>query len=115
MTKTYYKVEYNPNSKTWCLFKHRETERAYNFVPIIQSENKKEVLNKLEEINNKLKENTKNKPHKKAIYNLLLQNKIVDTGTKDELMKRHKELKHNEFSNTFYKRIIKKYKIQRVK
>jgi len=45
-----YKIRFNPTTKTWCLFKHIEKDRSYNFYAIFESTNKKECITKLKEV-----------------------------------------------------------------
>ena len=43
MKKINYTIEYNPISKTWCLFKNISSDRSFNFYTIAESNSKKEI------------------------------------------------------------------------
>lgn len=121
MSKTNYTIEYNPASKTWCLYKNIEGNHSYNFYPIVQSENKKDCQIKLDEINKKNEENKSklkniNKKRKgiRAVYNLYENDKLIDTDTKDNLLKKYNDLKHNNFYPYYFYKKGTKYKIEKV-
>lgn len=118
--KVYYKVEYNPVSKTWCLFKYREDDHAINFIPIVQSENKKDCQTKLDEINAKIEEKrkqtrTNQKKSWTTMYNLYKDGKLIDTGTRNVLIKKYK-VSQRLFNKYFYKRPRKNtdYEIEKI-
>lgn len=120
--KTVYSVEYNPVSKTWCLYKNLESSQSLNFYPIVQSEKKQDCIKKLEEIKKKEKENHKKKVEmgkakkgERATYRLYYEDKLVDTDTKENLIKKYKDLRHNVFyPYYFYKRKEVKYRVEKV-
>lgn len=123
MKKTVYNIEYNPVSKTWCLYKNIEGSQSLNFYPIVQSVDKKDCQAKLDEINAHLAKGYENRQmarHKRkglrALYNLYLNDELIDTDTKDNLVNKYKDLKHNEFyPSHFYKRRLLKYRVEKVK
>ena len=47
-----YTIEYNSNTKTWCLFKNIKTPQGFNFYTILESQIKQECIDKLEEVKN---------------------------------------------------------------
>ena len=121
MSKTNYSIEYNSASKTWCLYKNIEGNHSYNFYPIIQSVDKKDCQKKLEEINKKIEENKEKirQTQKKSwatIYNLYKDGKLIDTDTRNNLIKKYK-VPQNLFNRYFYKRPRKNtdYEVERVK
>lgn len=118
--KVYYKVEYNPVSKTWCLFKHIEGEQSFNFYPIIQSPDKNVVQAKLDEINAKIEAKQKStrinqKRSWSTMYNLYKDGKLIDTGTRNVLIKKYK-VPQRLFNKYFYKRPRKNtdYEIEKI-
>ena len=117
MKKVTFSIEYNPVSKTWCLFKNIEGNQSYNFYPVIQSDNKKDCQKKLKEIT-KEREDISKKQHssrKKSMYELYLDGKLIDTDTKDNLYNKYEDLKHNAFyPSYFYKKPRKNYKVVKV-
>lgn len=116
MKKVTFSIEYNPVSKTWCLFKNIEGNQSYNFYPVIQSDNKKDCEDKLKEIQEKIN-NTKKCGRKKgikAIYELYSEEKLIDTDTKENLLKKYKDLKINLFQGYIYKKGYK-YTYKRIK
>ena len=48
--KILYKIEFNPTTKTWCIFKHIESEHSYNFYSIYEDVSKKKCIDKLKEV-----------------------------------------------------------------
>lgn len=121
MKKTTYNIEYNPVSKTWCLFKYVEGSNSYNFYPIVQSVDKKDCQAKLDEINKKIQKGKekiskarKAKKGIKAIYNLYYEGKLIDADTKENLLKKHKDLRHNHFYNYYFYKKGTKYKVEKV-
>ena len=120
MSKTYYNIEYNPVSETWCLFKYIEGNQSMNFYPIVQSKSKKDCQIKLDEINAKIIETEKNRKKSKgqkgfrAIYELYSEGKLIDTDTKENLLKKYKDLGINLFQGYIYKKGYK-YTYKRIK
>ena len=47
-----YTIEYNSNTKTWCLFKNIKTSQGFNFYTILESQIKQECIDKLDEVKN---------------------------------------------------------------
>lgn len=47
---TFYQIEYNPVSKTWCLYRYNILYEQRIYRPIFQSKDKEEVERKLNEI-----------------------------------------------------------------
>lgn len=45
-----YKVEYNPTTKTWNVFKYIESEHSFNFYSVFESESKKECKEYLDNL-----------------------------------------------------------------
>ena len=50
--KTYYTLEYNRTTKTWCVFRNAESDSGFSFVSIYESNNKKLCEKKYKEIKN---------------------------------------------------------------
>ena len=122
MAKATYKIEYNTASKTWCLYKYIEGNHSFNFYPLIQSTEKKDCQEKLDEINKRIKKGKENqskvaKARKgiRAVYELYYEDKLIDTDTKDNLLKRHKDLRHNHFYHHYFYKKGTKYRTERIK
>ena len=47
-----YTLEYNVNTKTWCIFKNIESYHSFNFYAIYEDRDYKKCKEKLEELKN---------------------------------------------------------------
>ena len=113
--KTSYSIEYNPASKTWCLYKNIEGGNSYNFYPIVQSESKKDCQIKLKEINEKIEQKKLKIKQKKVwatIYNLYKNEILIDSDTRNNLIKKHK-VPQNVFNQYFYKTGTREYRTEK--
>ena len=118
MSKTNYSIEYNPASKTWCLYKNLESSQSLNFYPIVQSEKKDDCAKKLAEIKKKEKENKKKmrenvKKSWATVYRLYKNDVLIDTDTRANLIKKHK-VPQNTFNRYFYKTGTKEFRAEKI-
>ena len=105
MRKTTYNIEYNPVSKTWCLFKYIEGHNSYNFYPLVQSVDKKDCQKKLDELKKKITESTRKNQKKvwSTVYKLYRNDELIDTDTRKNLINKYK-VPQRVFNNYYYKK-----------
>lgn len=115
MKSTHYSIEFNPKSKTWCLYKTYNDSYKSIIHPLLQSDNKKDCEDRLAEIKKKLSKQGKKlgRISWAVKYNLYRFDELIDTDTRGVLIKKY-HVPQRVFNKYFYKKGYKEYRVERI-